>query len=92
MSKTIGNLTNKTTELDIIVKSSKNVDELELSNIFKFNNFYTSIPYQQYLYKSNSISLKQNFSVFKRYLPKQSINNKLYYNRKIDNKAFFIVV
>jgi hypothetical protein len=90
MSKTIGNLTNKTTELDIIVKSSKNIDELELSNIFKFNNFYTSIPYQQYLYKSNSISLKQNFSVFKRYLPKQSINNKLYYNRKIDNKAFFI--
>jgi hypothetical protein len=68
MSLAIGNLTKKTNELDTVIMGSNNQDELVLSNTFKFNDFYRTIPFHQFLYKSNSMSLRQNYAPYKKYL------------------------
>ena len=87
----IGNLTKKTTELDTVVRGSDIEDELILDNVFKFNNFYRSVPFHQFLHKSNSVILKQNFCPYRKYFPDYlNESNPKHIYPKLDYDAFLL--
>lgn len=67
MCISISDLTKKTTELDTLVKGSDFEDELIISNVFKINDFYRTIPFHNFLVKPNTLILKQNYCPHRKY-------------------------